>query len=152
MLKIEVIGNLGNDAESVDYQGRRFTSFSVAHSDRFTDASGQQREVTTWVRCTKNGDNATLMPYLKKGTQVYIRGNMTVGTYQSRQTGTTNVEVKCSVTEIQLLSRPVRQDGQAVPAAAPGYTAQPAAAPGGFATPPAMMPMDENDDLPFDNR
>lgn len=147
MLKIELIGNLGNDAESVDYQGRRFASFSVAHSEKYTDSSGQQREVTTWVRCTKNGDNASLLPYLKKGTQVYVRGNMTVGTYQSRQTGTTNVEVKCSVTEIQLLSRPVRQDGQAEAApAAPGYIP---AAPAGFAQPPAMMPMDDNDDLPF---
>lgn len=148
MLKIELIGNLGKDAESVDYQGRRFTSFSVAHSEKYTDASGQQREVTTWVRCTKNGDNAQILPYLKKGTQVFVRGNMTVGTYQSRQTGTTNVEVKCSVTEIQLLSRPANEQPVAAAPAAPAAPAggyAPAAAPAGFAQPP-MMP-DENEPL-----
>jgi single-stranded DNA-binding protein len=34
MLKVELIGNIGADAEVKDYQGNKFVTFRVAHSSR----------------------------------------------------------------------------------------------------------------------
>ena len=34
MFKVEIIGNIGQDAKVVDYNGNKFVSFSVAHSVR----------------------------------------------------------------------------------------------------------------------
>ena len=40
MLQIEVIGNIGADAEIKEFGGKKYVSFNVAHSERRKDASG----------------------------------------------------------------------------------------------------------------
>ena len=42
MLKVEMIGNLGADAEIKDHQGRKFVSFRVAHTEKWTDRTTGQ--------------------------------------------------------------------------------------------------------------
>ena len=49
MLQIEVIGNIGADAEIKEFGGKKYVSFNVAHSERRKDASGTTVESTTWV-------------------------------------------------------------------------------------------------------
>lgn len=67
MIKIEVIGNLGADAQLQEKNGNRFVSFRVANTDKWTDkATGQIIESTQWISCTMNGDGGALTPYLKK--------------------------------------------------------------------------------------
>ena len=34
MLQIEVIGNIGNDAEIKDFSGKKYVAFNVAHLDK----------------------------------------------------------------------------------------------------------------------
>lgn len=46
MLKIEAIGNIGNDASIKSMNNRDALSFSIAHSERRNGA-----ETTTWVEC-----------------------------------------------------------------------------------------------------
>ena len=47
MLQIEVIGNIGADAEIKEFGGKKYVSFNVAHSERRKDANGTTVE-TTW--------------------------------------------------------------------------------------------------------
>ena len=35
MLTAEIIGNIGNDAEIKEFNGKKYISFSVAHTDRY---------------------------------------------------------------------------------------------------------------------
>lgn len=46
MLQIEVIGNIGADAEIKEFGGKKYVSFNVAHSERRKDASGTTVEST----------------------------------------------------------------------------------------------------------
>ena len=50
MLVVEIIGNLGADAVIKEFKGQKFISCSVAHTTSYTDAQGQTRDRTTWVR------------------------------------------------------------------------------------------------------
>jgi len=109
MLTVEIIGNLGGDATVKEFNGRRYISFSVAHTNGYTDAQGQRHENTTWVSCLKSGES-NVLSYLKKGTKVYVRGELSVRTYQAQQGGIA-VAINCQVREIQLLSRPAEQPG-----------------------------------------
>lgn len=82
MLQTTIIGHLGNDAECKSYNGKEFTSFRVAHSEKWTDADGKTHEQTTWIDCVMNGKPAVL-PYLKKGTMVFCSGNTALRVYSS---------------------------------------------------------------------
>ena len=76
MIKVEIIGNLGADAQLLEKNGNKFVAFRVANTDKWVDKStGQVIESTQWVSCTLNGDGGALLPYLKKGTKVFVRGN-----------------------------------------------------------------------------
>lgn len=83
MQKLFLIGNLGSDAEVKEANGRLFTRFSVADSQRFTKADGTEVESTTWISCIKDGDCAKLLPYLRMGTKVYVEGRPSYRVYSS---------------------------------------------------------------------
>lgn len=103
MLHLSVIGHLGADATLQTANGKEFVSFRVAHSEKFTDANGQQAEQTTWVDCIMNGRPAVL-PYLRKGTQVYCAGSATLRVYDSAKYHCKLAGIQCRVRDVQLLS------------------------------------------------
>lgn len=102
MNKIEVIGNLGQDAEIKDFNGRRFVAFTVADSYNTKDQNGNTINHCTWFSCTMNGEGGNLLQYLKKGTPVFVRGNLKVQTY-NRRDGGVGIDLSVSVGEITLL-------------------------------------------------
>ena len=56
MIKVEIIGNLGADAQLQEKNGNRFVAFRVANTDKWVDKStGQVIESTQWISCTLNG-------------------------------------------------------------------------------------------------
>lgn len=112
MLSIEVIGNIGQDAQIRENNGRRFVSFSVADSTRVKDNYGQPVDKTTWVSCFLNGDGGKLTAYLKKGTPVFVRGRIAIDTYR-RQDNTIAASLTCNVEEIHLLPSKREGNGQA---------------------------------------
>ena len=67
MFKVEIIGNIGQDARVVENGGNKFVSFSVAHSKKWKDNQGVDHEETEWFGCTLNGDGGGLLQYLKAG-------------------------------------------------------------------------------------
>ena len=103
MIKMEIIGNLGADAEVKVYNGNKFVSFRVAHSDKWVDQqTGVISTQTTWVSCSLNGDGGGLTPYLKKGTKVFLRGTPNFVTYSSPKTHKFETGVNLFVREIEL--------------------------------------------------
>lgn len=83
MLQLNLIGNLGADAEIKDLNGRKAVCFNVAHTERWTDENGVNNESTTWVSCIWNGDGGNTLPYLKRGATVFISGPMSARVYSS---------------------------------------------------------------------
>lgn len=79
MLQLNILGNLGRDAEVKTINDKQYLSFSVAS----TEKQGEQ-EQTTWVSVLAS-NNPNLLPFLKKGQQVFVSGRMKAGIYQSQQ-------------------------------------------------------------------
>lgn len=82
MLVLEAIGNLGADAIIKDLNGQKYIAFSVAHTESYKDSQGQRHERTTWVGCLKYGESPVIN-YLKKGTRVFIRGELSAKAYEA---------------------------------------------------------------------
>ena len=148
MLKAEFVGHIGSDAEIRNFNGKPFIAFNVATSERYKDLQGNTVTRTTCVSCLKPGVGAVVQ-YLKKGTQVFCRGNLTAKPY----TGRNGVEagLNCTVTELELLgSKPDAQQNQqqTQPGAAYGTGSTYGSgypSPGGY---PGFGP-GQNDDQPF---
>jgi single-strand DNA-binding protein len=139
MLVVEIIGNLGGDATIKEFSGQKFISFSVAHTESYNDGQGQKRERTTWISCLKHGESAVIN-YLKKGTRVFLRGELSAKVYNDGS-GTPQVGLSCRVRELQLLggNKPAEQQNEnREPGPTPAYS-----------QPEVPFSNDVNDDLPF---
>ena len=102
MIKLQVIGNLGKDAQVNNVNGKSVINFNVAHTERFKDAQGNQKDRTTWVDCSYWTDRTAVAPYLKKGTQVYVEGTPDVRTYTTAD-GRNGASLTVRISNIQLL-------------------------------------------------
>lgn len=109
MIKLQVIGNLGKDCVLNNVNGKNVMNFTVAHTERFKDAQGNQKDKTIWVDCAYWTERTGIAPYLKKGTQVYVEGQPEVRTYQT-QDGKQGAVLSVRVQSVQLLGS--RSDSQ----------------------------------------
>ena len=119
--KVILVGNLGQDPE-VRYMpsGDAMTNITIATSETWRDkATGEQREKTEWHRVSVFGKTAEFVgEYARKGTQVYVEGQLQTRKWQDQNTGqeryTTEVVVRWPTGELQLLGN--RGQGQGAPA------------------------------------
>lgn len=95
MKKVEIIGYIGKDAETKDDK----VSFTVGVSESFTTRDGDKQDKTTWFYC--QGKFGKFAEYLKKGTQVYVRGDMSVNVNEG------NAFINIYNPEVQLLGKKV---------------------------------------------
>ena len=102
MIKLQVIGNLGKDCITNTVNGKTVMNFNVAHTEKFKDNQGVQKDKTIWVECAYWSDRTGVAPYLRKGTQVYVEGTPEVRTYPKND-GTTGVSLSLRVQSVQLL-------------------------------------------------
>lgn len=102
MFKVEVIGNLGADAEVKQDQGYKFVAFRVAHTERWTNAEGKEQVSTTWIDCTMNNVDAKVVGYLKQGTKVFVRGYASLRVYSSKKDRMMKAGCTCKVMEVEL--------------------------------------------------
>lgn len=83
MIRMEIIGNVGQNAKQKEINGRYVTQFSVAHNVKYKDKDGNEVEKTVWVSCSVFRDRSSdLYKYLEKGTKVYVSGVPDVRLYQ----------------------------------------------------------------------
>lgn len=102
MQKIQIIGNIGGDAEIKDLNGVKYISFSVGCNKSYKDKEGVKNTVTSWYGILIKKGEGDLVKYLLKGTQVYIDGELTVNVFKSKE-GVHKAGLNVFVQTIQLL-------------------------------------------------
>lgn len=102
MLQIEVIGNLGADAQVKDAQGTKFISFSVAHTDKWTGDDGVEHKETTWVDCIINDPESKVFLFLKAGVKVWCRGHARLRVFSSAKDRKMKAGITLSVRDVEL--------------------------------------------------
>lgn len=100
MLIAEVIGNIGNDAEIKEFGGKKYVSFSVAHTENVRTGINQYQEQTVWVQVLWYGEGGNLLQYLKKGAKVFVRGRQRVSIYDKQ--GTPQISINIGANEVFL--------------------------------------------------
>jgi single-strand DNA-binding protein len=149
MIKLMVIGNLGKDCTVNTVNGKNVINFNLAHTEKFKDSTGAQREKTTWVECAYWTDRTAIASYLQKGKQVYVEGTPEVRTYQNNE-GKSGASLSLRVQTVQLLgTRDAEGAGTQQPQSRP-YSNQNGNYAGQTANPgPHEEIHDAGDDLPF---
>ena len=86
--KVILVGNLGKDPESRSFaNGGKVVSFSVATSENWKDkSSGERKEKTEWhnVSIFSEGLARVAEQYLKKGSKVYLEGQLETRKWQDQ--------------------------------------------------------------------
>ncbi|MGD9650602.1 MAG: single-stranded DNA-binding protein [Dongiaceae bacterium] len=86
--KVILVGNLGRDPESRTMNnGGKVVNLSIATSESWKDkASGERKEKTEWHRVVIFNDRLgeVAEKYLKKGSKVYIEGQLQTRKYQDK--------------------------------------------------------------------
>ena len=90
--KVLLIGRLGADPEIKQMvNGKSVARLSLATSNTWKDKNtGEKKEKTEWHRVVvfNEGLVNVVQQYLKKGSQVYIEGQLTTRKWKDEQTGT----------------------------------------------------------------
>ena len=111
--KVILVGNLGKDPEIRRTQdGRPIANLSVATSETWRDkVSGEKRERTEWhkVAIFSEGLCRVVEQYLKKGSKVYLEGQLQTRKWQGQDGQdryTTEVVLQNFNSQLVLLDRP----------------------------------------------
>ena len=92
MLQVQIIGNLGADAEVKEINGKQYSAFRVAATSR---------NETTWVSILYSY-RENLHKYLIKGQQVFVQGDGRVNLYTSKSDGKTSADLSVLASMLQL--------------------------------------------------
>jgi len=114
-----IVGNVGKDAEMrYTPTGVPVTSFSIAVNRRWTSASGEQQEKTTWFRVTCWRKLAeTAAQWVKKGKLLLVEGEVEAQAYIDRE-GTARGTLELTASNFRFLGG--RGEGEGAPGAAGG--------------------------------
>lgn len=102
MLKAEIIGNLGADAEIKSGEGYSFVSMRIANSEKWKDDNGQEHTETQWVDVNWSKTDSSLIPFLKSGVKVFVRGFVRTRVYSSKQDRKMKAGLTINALEIEL--------------------------------------------------
>ena len=162
--KVILVGNLGKDPEARTSQaGDKIVSFSLATSESWKDkTSGERREKTEWHRVVIFNPNLgdVAERYLRKGSKVYVEGQLRTRKYTDTKTverTVTEVVIARFKGDLTLLDGAGNGGPRPPPASGPeeygsqrsysGYGSGPAT-PSGTAN-PAQPPPELDDQIPF---
>src|SRR3954464_13747114 len=109
MIKLQIVGNLGKDCIVKEVNGKNVINFSVAHTERYKDSQGNQKERTTWVECAYWTDRTAVSQYLKRGQMVYAEGAPDADAYLNKDNQAA-ATLRMRVQSLQLLGS--AKDGQ----------------------------------------
>ena len=150
MIKLQIIGNLGKDCIVKEINGKHVINFSVAHTERFKDAQGNQKERTTWVECAYWTDKTAVAQYLMKGKTVYAEGSPEADAYTNKE-GQVAATLRMRVQNIQLLGGGGPGDNQQGATQGAGYNTGNVSHQSNTVAPVARIAdnVPATDDLPF---
>lgn len=136
MHETTIMGYIGQDATVRQTQGDTAISFSIATTKTWKDEKGVKQERTKWTQCTLWTKEDKISAYLKKGTPIWVRGEIDSEVYKDKN-GETRTSLRLTVDKFRF-----------VPSKKDETTATP--------TPPVTaenivngLPADDDDDLPF---
>jgi single-strand DNA-binding protein len=125
--KVILIGNLGRDPE-IRYtaNGTPVANFTMATTDRWTDASGERKERTEWHRVVVWSKQAEIVSeYLRKGRQVYVEGSLQTREWTDRE-GNKRTTTEIRAQRVQMLGgRPEEREPAEAPAERVSQVAEP---------------------------
>ena len=104
MIRISVIGRLGQNAVVNNVNGKTVINFSMAYSEKFKKQDGQEVDKTTWISCAYWTEKINVASFLKKGTLVYMEGKPEAKNYTNGSTNETVAQLHARVATLQLLS------------------------------------------------
>jgi single-strand DNA-binding protein len=144
--KVIIVGNLGRDPEVRTFQnGGKVVNLNVATSETWKDkTTGERKERTEWHRVTiaNEGLGRIAEQYLRKGSKVYIEGQLETRKWQDQSGAerySTEVVLRPYRGEMTLL------DGRLDPSAGPGHDQA-----GGYDVPgPQTTAGGYDDEIPF---
>ncbi len=148
--KVILIGNLGRDPEVRTFQsGGKVVNIRIATSETWRDkASGERKEKTEWhsVAITNDALAKVAEQYLRKGSKVYIEGQLETRKWQDQSGAdrySTEVAVRAFGGVLTMLDGPGESDrGDAKPDR--GEISRQT-----FAPPAQTNAMDDGDSIPF---
>ena len=159
--KVILVGNLGKDPESRSFaNGGKVVSFSIATSENWKDkSSGDRKEKTEWhnVSIFSEGLARVAEQYLKKGSKVYLEGQLETRKWQDQSGNdryTTDVVLRNFNSSMVLLDGREGGGGGGGSRGGGGYGDEFGGGGGGNARPqsrpqPAAFDTDLDDDVPF---
>ena len=121
--KVILVGNVGTDPESKQFDWGLVCNISVATSETWKDKNtGEKQEKTEWHRVVfKNRLAEVVDQWVKKGSKIYIEGKLTTRSWE--QNGEKRYATEIEGREMQMLDS---KTGQAAPKkAAVGFDIDP---------------------------
>jgi single-strand DNA-binding protein len=143
MEKLIITGYVGRDAEIKEFNGTKYTSFSLAVDKSYKKQDGSKVDRTNWYNILKQGEG--LARHIKKGTFLTIMGNPSTKLYRD-QNGNTKISLNLNADDVSF------GPGNKQEAAAPqvsntaNYHASMSSNGSGYPEPSQKT---EEDDLPF---
>lgn len=99
MQKIEILGTIGRDLEIKNLNGSETAVFSVAVNSVYRNQDGEKVESTNWYNIYSKQKGRG--EYLKKGANVFVRGNLRVSIYKDKQ-NENKISLDVTATEIEI--------------------------------------------------
>jgi|TARA_R110001606_G_scaffold797_1_gene3119 single-strand DNA-binding protein len=111
--KVILVGNVGTEPESKQFDWGLVCNISVATSETWKDKNtGEKQEKTEWHRVVfKNRLAEVVDQYVKKGSKIYVEGKLTTRSWE--QNGEKRYATEVEGREMQMLDS---KTGQAAPA------------------------------------
>jgi single-strand DNA-binding protein len=104
--RVQLIGRLGKDPETRSTPtGKKVTHFSLAVSQRWKSAEGDNKEATEWVNVESWGRlGEVCQQYLHKGSLIYLEGRLKTEKFEDKG-GETKYYTKVVALSMQMLDR-----------------------------------------------
>ena len=104
--RVQLIGRLGKDPETRSTPtGKKVTHFSLAVSQRWKSAEGENKESTEWVNVESWGRlGEVCQQYLHKGSLIYLEGRLKTDKFDDKG-GETKYYTKVVALSMQMLDR-----------------------------------------------
>jgi single-strand DNA-binding protein len=83
--KVILIGNLGADPEvRFSQDGKKIATMRLATTESWKDKTGERQERTEWHRvvCFSEGLSKIIEQYVKKGSKIYVEGQLRTRKWQ----------------------------------------------------------------------